>query len=139
MELDSICKSKLENLQEVMKIYLMATNGSTERLGIAACALVDILDKLCHLHYEEASRQLDDVSLSLIKIIYISVIERMERLDNPPAFAWQTTQKRIELETELLPHAEFLKSTLTDLGIVTKTSHAAILQKLGELIYALRS
>jgi len=132
-------KRKIKHLQEVIKIYLMATNGFIDHIGGITLSLIDVLSDMCDDNLAEASTRLNAISVLLTKTIYLSVIERMEGLDNPLSPVWQITQKSIESRTELLPHVEFLKSTLTDLSMATKTGHAAMLQKLGELVDVLRS
>ena len=135
----NLCAKKVKNLQEVIKIYLMATNGSTERLGGITCCLVDILTDLCGGLYARASKQLDTVSIELVKVIYTSVIERLEGLGDSGAATHKKAQRRVESEIELLPYLLFLKSVLVDLSIATKTDHTPISQKLQELINGLGS
>lgn len=133
------CAEKVKNLQEVIKVYLIATNGFTERLGGIACCLIDILADLCGDDYARASRQLDTVSIGLVKIIYTSAVERLEGLGDSGAATHKKAQTRVGSEVELLPHLLFLKSILVDLSIATRVDHTPISQKLQELINGFRS
>lgn len=134
-----LCKDKVQCLQEVIKIYLMATGGSTDRLGGIACNLVDVVMEICSDDCPKASKQIDNLSIGLIKIIYTSVVERLEGLGDPGAATHKKAQMRVESEVELLPYLLFLKSVLVDLSIATKADHTPISQKLQELINGLRS
>ena len=41
------CSSSVDQLQEVIKIYLMAVGGSVTQLDGISCAVVDVLIDLC--------------------------------------------------------------------------------------------
>ncbi len=140
--------TETKHLQEVIKIYLMATGGSTEHLGIISCSLIDVLSDLCDnpegriTLCSVASGKINRVSVEIIKIICLSVIERLSAifadggLNHPPRISLD------ESEVELLPYLVFLKSSFNDLSSVTKfseisgwsTGYMLLSQKVQELI-----
>jgi len=128
------CISKIKQLQEVIKIYLMAVSGTTTQLGGVTYALMDILADCCNGEYTKVSKQLEEISISIVKIIYTSMIESL-RTDDTVAIAMA------ESETELLPHLLFMEELMSSV-IGDKNnkddrdmaSYTAIVQKLRELI-----
>lgn len=131
--------AKIERLQEILKIYLMAVGGVTTQLGGVTCLLLDVLVDMCGEKYAEASKLIDSISLTVVQSIYLSVIERLEELNDPSVATHNQALARVGSEVELLPHLLFLKSILVDFGIGTQTDCTALTQKLQEIIRALKS
>ena len=126
-------------LQEIIKIYLMATGDDATQLGGISCSLLDILTDVCEENYSRARKQIDNISITILKSIYMSVVERMEEANDPGAATHKQAMSRVDSEIDLLPHLLFLKSIVVDFSISTKDDYTAITQKLQELISGLKS
>jgi hypothetical protein len=138
---------KIRHLQEVIKIYLMATGGAVEHLGIISCSLIDVLSSIYersrksnHPDFSEESNLVNKISVEIIKIICLSVIERLNAVLVADGLCSSTHTSLDESEAELLPHLVLLRSSLDDLSsVMSAVDYTLLSQKVQELIDGIES